>query len=90
MTMALSRESSIQLGLALGLVGATWILYEKIDSVKDATLKQMSESYVTKELFTSAVSSMKREVELQLGPLARDVSDLKAAVAALSKTQDGR
>lgn len=89
----LSNETKVQLGLVIVLIGTTWLLYEKIDSVKvagsadNAALRaEMKSTYIPRELFTAEFSSLRRENDLQLRPLAADISDLKAAVAAL-KTQ---
>jgi hypothetical protein len=86
----LTPQTKIQVGLAVTLVASAVGLYALVYNTGDALKREVkelsgtvAERYISKELFVSEFSAMKRETELQLRTLSDRLSDLRAEVAAL-------
>lgn len=86
----LTPQTKIQVGLAVTLVGAAAALYLQVDSVGDALRHDVSDlsdrveaRYISKELFSAEMASMRRESEMNVRTLGEKLTELKADVSAL-------
>ena len=85
----ISDKSKVQLGLTIGLctllVGGTVAIYGQISSLRQesrAALDAALDHYVSKELFTTQVDSMRRENRLQFDSLEAGQLEMKATLQA--------
>jgi hypothetical protein len=92
----ISPQTKIQVGLAITLVCAALGLYALVYTTGESVRMEMKglsktveERYISKELFTSEFSAMKRETDIQLRILSDKVTDLKSEVSALRAVTGG-
>ena len=85
MTSTITSQTKIQVGLAITLVAAAGGLYLQVYILSE----RVQEKFISKELFSAEIGSLRREFELNSRLFDQRLTELKQAVAAI-QARDGR
>lgn len=77
----ISDSSGVRLGLALAMCGGCVAVYSKLGSIEEKVRQDMTNNYVTRDLFTSEMNGLRREFDT----FRASISELKLSVAAAAQ-----
>lgn len=82
----ISENSGVRLGLGLLILGGFLGVMREVvlapGKIKDELRSELAANYVTRDLFTVQMESLRHENEIRFATISAQISDLKASVAA--------